>query len=230
MQTKNVAYTEEYQKHRKSFEYIFNEKYKSDIERREFLNGKLTLETTFYSDSSGEVTEYNMFASKTEVFDFNINKVSEFTNINHSTDFFTLVEHSNGKNYLFFSTDLYGYSIMDLSDYSINHFIPEESFIDHQETFIWTQVLYCKSNNIIAVDGCYWACPTSIEFYNFSNPDGFPLEKIYSSYDMEDELNIDVDVTPVRWNDDGTFVLRCCDKDDSDNEYEKTIDILSRKK
>lgn len=33
--------------------------------------------------------------------------------------------------------DLYGYSIMDLSNYKVYDYIPVESFTGHKETFIW---------------------------------------------------------------------------------------------
>ena len=51
-----------------------------------------------------------------------------------------------------------------LTIYHMNHFIPEESFTGHEETFIWTDVLYCSKNNILAVDGCFWARSEQYEF------------------------------------------------------------------
>jgi hypothetical protein len=228
MKDKNVAYTKEYQDHKRQFDYIFNDEYKSnEVEEKTLLDGKYLLKTHYFSDSSHKVFKYNLNTSKTEVYDINGVQVAEFRNIDHHIDFFEVVEHSNGKNYLFFSTDLYGYSVMDLSDYGTYHYIPEASFIG-EETFIWTNVMYCKGNNIIAVDGCYWACPSSIEFYDFSNPEEFPLKRICTSYDMEDELNINSDVTPLRWNDDGTIVLECYE-DEGTVKVEKTFDIVTRK-
>lgn len=231
MKDKNVAYSSEYQGYRKQFDYIFSDKYKSGNEETKLLSdGKHTLRTSFYRDESHEILQFNAHTSKTEVLDYSGNKVAEVRNINCSVDFFSEVEHSNGKRYLLFSIDLYGYSIMDLSNYKVYDYIPEESFSGQEETFIWTDVLYCRRNNVIAVDGCIWACPSSTYFYDFSNPEQLPYDLICSSYDMEGEINIDTDVTPLYWNEDGTIVLRCCIGEDSIEEIEKTIDIISRVK
>jgi hypothetical protein len=227
----NVAYTNEYQEHKKKFEYIFNKKFMSkDINERKLPDGKHILKTYYYSDDSHQVSEYNVRASKTDVLDLRGNIVTELKNIDYHVDFFSMVEHSNGKNYLLFSTELYGYSVLDLSDLSTYHFIPAESFKEHKETFIWTSVLYCAQNNILAVDGCYWACPSSTYFFDFSHPTKIPLKELYNSYDMDDELNIDTDVIPLRWNNDGTIVLKCYIDEEGEKEVEKTIDVLSRKK
>lgn len=228
MMHKNAVYTKEYQEYRSRFEYVFSEKYKcSDGATRLLADGEHTLVTSYYSDSSHKVLKYNIFASKTEVFNKSKNKVAEFKNINHKVDFFSLINHSNGNTYLIFSIDLYGYSIMNLSNYKAYHYIPEESFKKHKETFIWTEVHYCKENNILAVEGCYWAYPFSTEFFDFSNPEELPFKRIFSSYEMDGEIDIGNDVVPVRWNDDGTIVLKCSFGEGGVNQIEKTIDILS---
>ncbi len=229
MENRNMAHTKEYQDHRKLFEYIFHEEYKSsEIEEIVLFDGKYILKTHYYSDCSHKVFKYNLHTSKTEMFDTCGVKVAEFKNIDHHIDFFGTVEHSNGKNYLIFTIDLYGYSIMDLSNFKTYHFIPEESFVGGEETFIWTNIMYCKVNNIIAVDGCYWACPYSIEFFDFSDPEKVPLRCIYTSYELKNELDIDSDITPIRWNDDGTIVIEY-DEDEGTEKVERTFDIVSQK-
>jgi hypothetical protein len=125
---------------------------------------------------------------------------------------------------------LYGYSIIDLLNYKVYHYIPEESFTGHEETFIWTDVLYCSKNNILAVDGCFWACPSSTYFFDFSYPEELPYDVIYNSYDMGGEVNINSDVTPMRWNEDGTIVIKCCVDEEGTKEMEKVIDVSSRDK
>jgi hypothetical protein len=227
---KNVAYSSEYLEHRKRFDYIFSDKYKcNEDEIRQLKYNNLFLKTSYYSDHSHEKLEYNVNTSKTDIFNGNGNKVAEIRNIDYSVDLFSEIEHSNGKYYLIFSTDLYGYSLLDLSNYQIYNYVPEESLIQGNETFIWTDTLYCKKNNIIAVDGCFWACPFSTYFYDFSEPEILPYELICNSYDMDEEINIETDVTPLRWNEDGTIVIKCCDGKDGENETEKTVDIASRR-
>ena len=225
----NVAYTEEYQQHRNTLDFVFDDKYIYEIKEKPLSDNKHILRITYYLDESHERSEYRVFTSKTEVLDKNGKKVVELKNIDHGVDFFSVVEHSNGKNYLLCSIDLYGYSIIDLSSNNILHYIPEESFNSHQETFIWCDVYYCRKNNILAVDGCYWAYPSSTLFVDFTNPEDLPYAIICSSYDMANELNSDADVTPVRWNDDGTIVLKCSINDD-ETEIEKTVDVVVRKK
>lgn len=225
----NVAYTYEYQEHKKKFEYIFNNEFMyEDSEESYLLDGKYILKTYYYYDDSHQVLENNVRASKTNVMDLRGNIITELKNIDYHVDLFTVVEHSNGKNYLIFSTELYGYSILDLSDFSTYHFIPAKSFKENKETFIWTNVLYCAQNNILAVDGCYWACPSSTYFFDFSNPTTMPLKELFNSYDIDGEINIDTDVIPLRWNDDGTIVLKCFIDEEGKEEVEKTIDVLSR--
>lgn len=224
-----MAYSEEYQKYRATFDYIFTKEYEHDKEIKPIFNGDFTLETTYYSERHNN-PNCHRYLSKAKVYDFNKNKVAEFCNIDHSVDFFSEVEHSNGKRYLFFSIDLCGYSILDLSNYRIYHYVPEESFQQGKETFIWTDTFYCMKNNILAVTGCYWGCPFSTHFYDFSSPEVLPYDLIYSSYDMKDEINIDRHVTPLYWKDDGTIVLECTIGDNKEEPIEYIIDIVSRRK
>ena len=231
MESKNAAYTNEYLEYRKQFDYIFVDKYKSDDDEvKNLSDGKHTLVTSYYNDYRYEIHKYSVCTSKTQVIDNSGTTVAEVCNISYSVDFFSEVEHTNGKRFLLFSIDLYGYSIMDLSDYNVYHYIPVESFIGHEETFIWTNVLYCSQNNILAVDGCFWAAPSSTNFYNFSCPERLPYELVYSSYDMAGVVNVDSDVIPLRWNDDGTIVLKCCVDAEGVEEIEKIVDVISQSK
>ena len=111
---------------------------------------------------------------------------------------------------------------MNLRNYKVYNFIPKKSFVGG-ETFIWTKAVYCKTNNILAVEGCFWACPFSLEFYDFSEPDNLPLNFICSTYDMENEIDIDYDVELSGWNDQGKIVMKC---HVNEVETEKTLDVL----
>lgn len=96
--------------------------------------------------------------------------------VNDDCDFFKLIQHSNGKNYLVFRRDLYGYSLLEIETLKDFHYYPvcslgfianEETF---EETFIWTDVLYNPLNNLMVVFGCYWACPWDLALVDFSEP------------------------------------------------------------
>ena len=72
--------------------------------------------------------------------------------------------------------------------------------------------------------------PSSTNFYDFSITERLPYEMLYSSYDMDGEVNTDSDVIPLRWNDDGTVVLKCCLDEAGVHEIEKVLDVASRKR
>jgi hypothetical protein len=223
LNSKNIAYTLEYQKHREKFNYVFDDKYKSrENEERALPDKKHIIRISEFEDHSGVVCKYNINASHSEVFDNQGIKVAEFNSIDHR-DFYIMVQHSNGKNYLLFSIDLYGYSLLDLTDYNIYHYIPEASFTQNQETFIWTNVLYSEDTNMIAVDGCYWAYPYSTEFFDFSEPNKLPYDLICSTYDMRNQVNIDSHVSPLKWYKDGNILL---EHSSADGISEKLINVL----
>jgi hypothetical protein len=221
----NMAYTSEYQEYRKKFEYIFNDKYESySVEEKQLLNCELIIKTTYYSDESYEVLKHNVLTSQTEVTYNNGKIITVIKNIDSQVDLFSIIEHSDGKKYLVFTIDLYGYSVMDLSDYRIYHYIPEESFKLNAETFIWTEVLYCKKNNFLAVYGCFWACPYDTIFLDFTNPIEMPNKQICSAYDFKNTFNIKYVNPPLRWNDKGDIVLKCIEGGDI---AEEAINIMS---
>ncbi len=84
-----------------------------------------------------------------------------------------MIKHSNGKTYLIFTEDLYGYSVLELETLKSVHYLPKESYLEGEEfkeTFIWTDMHYNKANNFLAVGGCFWAEPSSVIYFDFSNP------------------------------------------------------------
>lgn len=84
-----------------------------------------------------------------------------------------IIHHSNGKDYLIFTEDLYGYSVLELNALKIARYFPEISFYKNEnfsETFIWTDFHYNHKNNYLAIGGCIWAAPSSLILVDFSNP------------------------------------------------------------
>lgn len=226
---RNIAYTEEYMREREKSDYLFVDKFMiNECEVKKLKYKDHIVKSTSYCEicDSGYKCHNVLYA---EVFNGEGNKVYEFKNIDYNTDLLIEIEHSNGHNYLIFSTDLYGYSVLNLDNYKDYHYMPENPKDGTDESFIWTDVKYCKRNNIIAVEGCIWACPFGTFFYDFSIPEELPHDLIYSIYDMDGEINIDTDAIPLYWNEDGTIVLKCCIGED-EKEIEKTIDIISRRK
>ncbi len=69
---------------------------------------------------------------------------------------------------------LYGYSVLNLDSLQCMHFIPAESYgtypDEFKETFIWCDCFYNPENNLLAVDGCFWACPGDVIVLDFKDP------------------------------------------------------------
>lgn len=98
-----------------------------------------------------------------------------------------LIAHANGRECLLIKRDLYGYSVLDVQSLQTADFIPAE-MLEDKETFIWTDTVYCPHTNVLAVNGCYWACPWYVEFYDFSDPMSVPLLFLGDTYDYTVKL------------------------------------------
>jgi hypothetical protein len=85
----------------------------------------------------------------------------------------SIFRHANGRTYLIFYENLYGYSVLDFSSMKTVNYIPRESakHDEHfEETFIWMIPHYDPSSNLLAVEGCVWAAPYSIIVLDFCDP------------------------------------------------------------
>lgn len=170
---KNAAYTKEYRRYRQEQEEI----YCADnlcTEESTALSARLSVvKRCFFVETAG----YLLHASECSLTDETKSVVYTWRNINDDGDFYKLIEHSNGNEYLIFRIDLYGYSVLNLSTLQDFHYIPSGSFPEG-ETFIWTDVFYNRKNNMLAVSGCYWACPYETMLLDFSQPMKEPGELI----------------------------------------------------
>jgi len=84
--------------------------------------------------------------------------------------------------YLLLSEDLEGKSIYDLDNRKIYSYAVED------EQFIWASYYPSPDSKRLAIDGCYWACPSEIRIYDTSNPISYPYRQIFSAdgnYKME---------------------------------------------
>ena len=119
--------------------------------------------------------------------------VYTFKSVDDNCNFCQYISHSSGKHYLIFRRDLYGYSLLEIETLKDFHYYPMCSLGDStrenfEETFIWTEVLYNPSNNLMAVYGCVWACPWELMLVDFRDP-FTPAENqafIYSKMDIGD--------------------------------------------
>lgn len=111
-----------------------------------------------------------------------------------------IFEHSDGNLYFLYHKELYGYSVLNLATLENMDYVPDTN----EETFIWCKASYNKFNNMIAVDGCYWACPSTVILADFSNP----LQAVsYTDWkEVQESLNIDKnydfshDISFIAWH------------------------------
>lgn len=113
--------------------------------------------------------------------------------------FFDFIRHSNGHRYFPFHIDLYGISYLDIDSGEAYHYIPEGYQHDAEwtygESFIVTGVFYDKDTDLIAYEGCYWACPSDVMVGDFSQPLNYDphLVSVYEVIEPDGEECCDID-------------------------------------
>ena len=95
---------------------------------------------------------------------------------NYSSFWSRWFTHKNGKRYLFCGQNYQGYTCIDLEENVLRDHLPAEAHFG--VGFCWAKVIPNSDGTILAVDGCYWACPYEIKFYDFSDPGQWPLLEI----------------------------------------------------
>lgn len=197
----NVAYTEAYRSHRQNQEAIFRPQNLMTDANGEAVLTELgegyQLRSRIYQgkNQNGGVNR----GSENDLHDQNGRLVYTWRCIDLDCAFCQLIAHADGRPYLIFRCDLYGYSVLNLDTLQDFHYIPSDSFPvsadeKFQETFIWTGVNYDRNSNLLAVEGCYWACPSSIILLDFTNPmTGHGWGDIRYIVDSEYDLYNDLD-------------------------------------
>lgn len=116
---------------------------------------------------------------------------------NYGHFWYAWVEHINGNEYLLCGEDYQGYSIINLTQEKYNVFFPEDG---HKGLgFCWTAVYPSPDGLVLAVDGCYWACPYEVVFIDFSDPANLPLPEIERCQGVTDPV--------IGWVDNDRFVF-----------------------
>ena len=161
----NAAYTNRYKQRVDECTPLFiSDNLKGDEEHS--LSIGYSVCVTMYA---GKVGEWNLQGGECRLVNSNGEYILEWRSINTYGNFYSVITHGNGKEYLIFTQDLYGYSVFDFSSRQVMHFFPESS-LNGEETFIWTSVKYSPETSVLAVSGCYWACPYSTQLFTFENP------------------------------------------------------------
>ncbi len=207
----NVYHTPQYQDYRRRCAFVFSEGYCSTLPgKREALSGGYSVRTDYYMGH----LQYQIRAARHRLLDSGGQVVYTWDNLDCDGEFYRLFPHANGKHYLVFREDLYGYSVLEIETGETLRYIPEKSWpLDGrqgEETFLWTGAVYDPGTNLLAVSGCYWASTNDTLFLDFSRP----LEEqgcerwleMHKVVDPEYDLYDDIDLE--RFGEDGQLWFR----------------------
>jgi hypothetical protein len=109
----------------------------------------------------------------------------------------TWVQHPNGSEYLLCGEDYQGYSVLNLNTGKYQAYFPEAGY--KGVGFCWADVHPSPDGLVLAVDGCYWACPYELVVYDFREPENMPYPEL-ARFEPLDGCD--------GWIDNDTFVLR----------------------
>jgi hypothetical protein len=107
------------------------------------------------------------------------------------------VAHPNGNEYLLCGEDYQGYSVINLTQATQAVYFPERGY--DGGGFCWTAVHPAPDGLVLAMDGCYWACPYDLVLFDFSDPARLPLPEIQRFEDIADPV--------IGWVDNATFAF-----------------------
>lgn len=112
---------------------------------------------------------------------------------NYSSFPYTFIEdHPNGHSYLVCGADYQGQTVIELDTGKRKDHTPKAAEIG--AGFCWVDAKFIKSECLLVVSGCVWACPYEHRFYDFSDPmngwepiefdDDFCLDDVDSNYEF----------------------------------------------
>jgi len=148
-----------YKKLRKKTEVIFSPTGNYELKIEYFKTGK----------NSWNYTKGTIVSTRTK------NKIAQIKR-NFSHFWYSWVNHSNGCEYLLCGEDYQGQTVVNLSKERTESYLPTEA--ENGVGFCWVGAYPSPDSNVLAVEGCVWACPYEIRFYEFCTPDTLPYREI----------------------------------------------------
>lgn len=113
---------------------------------------------------------------------------------------YTWIDHFDGNEYLLCGEDYQGYTVVNLTQGVVQTYVPEEA--QEGTGFCWVVVHPSPDRLTLAVEGCRWAAPYEVHFFDFSEPARIPLVELGRS-DADDEVNA------IGWETSTVFVMTC---------------------
>lgn len=105
---------------------------------------------------------------------------------------YSWVRHSNGNEYLLCGEDYQGQTVVNLTEGNTITYFPEAGY--EGTGFCWVAAFPSPDSTILAVEGCYWACPYEAVFFDFTKPEALPYKELLrAGSDMECEGWLDND-------------------------------------
>ncbi len=190
----NAAYTEQYKQRCDECRSLFIADHFTQEEAYCLTDGYAVHVRSY----AGNVGNYNLSGSECTLLDVDEKTIAEWRSIDDSAAFYAVIKHSNQRTYLIFRQDLYGFSVLDLGNGKRMQFFPELS-LNGGETFIWTDVAYNPESDVLAVTGCYWACPDSTQLFKFDDPMSDSPEYVDLVACFDGDYDLYDDVCFVQW-------------------------------
>lgn len=140
----------------------------------------------------------------------------------HSFPFLFIENHPSGKSFFVAGADYQGQTVIELDTGRRLDYLPEEAAKGH--AFCWEDYLFDETSQLLVVDGCYWACPYMIRFYDFSDPmnNGWPEVAPYASEADDKQEWIDPDVRAPEIKPDGTIITYQSERIDDEADDSET--------
>lgn len=164
---------ERYRLHRASMEKWFTEDNRAQEHRKVFTSpsGKYQLTVDSYGTKPGcwNYSRGRVYAGEKLIADVKRN-YSHFP-------FAWAEAHPNGHDYLLCGEDYQGQTVVELDTGARVDLQPDEH-MDKGFGFCWVDIHPSPDRKVVAVDGCYWACPYEVVLFDFSEPLKLPYREL----------------------------------------------------
>ena len=91
------------------------------------------------------------------------------------------IRKADGREYLLCGEDYQGYSIIEPATGGNCVEFGNDGY--EGRGFCWASVQPSPDGNVLVVEGCYWACPYELVFFDFTDPSVLPLPELFRVLD-----------------------------------------------
>lgn len=145
-------------------------------------SGKWRLVVTRHAPEDGPDGQKYWSYSKGVIFE-GLRQVAEVRRNYSSFPFAWIENHPDGKSYVICGADYQGQTVVCLDTGEVKDYIPAQAEMGHG--FCWVVHHPSPDGTLLAVEGCYWACPYEVRIYDFSKPMEMPHPLLHRETDLE---------------------------------------------